>query len=454
MPRFRSHDPWRVLWQIATSNYLLGTVLLALALALLLAAWLPQTSLGGSALDVAWQAQVQRRFGEVAWFDAIRSPLQAIGAFHVADAAWFRFLLALLALSLCARLVDNAEGLWHGWRGGAPPEEGTWVAMEGALDELVDRLRGRRLRVVTKSGDGAENELTDGAPSEGMHLVRADRWPWGDLGPVLVYLGGLVALLGAAVTTLWGWRTEPLRLTAGESVPLGHGSSLTLQLEDLTHDGRRGVGQIWRGGDTLVGAGDLAVGRPLAGGGVGAYLLGSGAGLRVQATMSDTQVLELATRPDKEGQEELVLIFTDDEPRHPVGVPGAELVLLLTMPQPARMGALPQVQVFESGSGQFILEQEVPADTILRIGDVSFALTPVPYAELQVVRDPGVFWIQLGVVWLIVGAVLWGLWTPRRLWLRRQTDPGELPGTIEAVGDLGLLSAPESKPARPDSSGS
>lgn len=436
MPRFRFGDPWRVLWQIATSDYLLGGVLLALALALLLAAWLPQTSARGPALDVAWQAQVQRRFGGVAWFETVRALLQALGAFHVTGAAWFRLLLALLALALLARLVDSVEGLWQGWRGSAPPTGASWVGQVGAwtFEELVTSLRRRRIRVVDitagEAGDGA------GPPVE---VVRADRWPWGELGPILVYLGGLLVLLGAAVVALRGWQTGSLPVAIGEAVRLEHGSDLTLRLQALSDDGRRGAGEIWYQEDRLVGAGDLAVGRPLTGRGVGAYLVGSGTGVQVRATLSDTQVLELATGPDQEARDELTLTFTEDEPRQLVGVLETDLVLLLTMPRPIQTGALPRVQVFESGSGQPILEQDASADAALTVGDVSFMLASTPYAEIRVFYSPGAFWSQLGVIGLVAGLLLWGLWPPQRLWLRRQDG-------VEAVGDVRLLASRSAQP--------
>ncbi len=445
IPRFRSDDPWRLLWQLTTSDYLLGGALLTLALALLLAAWLPQTSAGESAVDVTWQAEVQRRFGQATWFDALRPSLQALGAFRVADAIWFRFLLALLALSLLARLVESAEGLWRGWRGSAPPEGTSWEAVHGTLEELVPRLRARHLRVVMEASQ--EDAGTDNAQAGVSRLVCANRWPWGELGPVLVYLGGLVTLLGAAITAMWGWQTGSLPLTAGESIALGHGSGLALQLEALTDDGRLGAGQIWREGDTVVGGGDLAVGRPLSAGGVGAYLVGRGAGLRVQAMQGETQVLELAMGPDEAGQEELVLTFTDDEPRY-LGMPAAGLVLRLTMPQPAQVGALPAVQAFESGTGQLILARDAPADTPLSLGDISLTLTPIPYAEIRVVHDPGAFWVQCGVIGLIAGMVLRGLWPPRRLWLRGQAGAVEPPGEVEVAGDVEWFAALE--PLQPD----
>ena len=125
MPRFRFDDPWRVLWRILTSDIVLAAVLLGLALALFLAAWLPQTTQADANLDVAWQAEVQRRFGGIAWFETIRPMLQAGGVFNITDAPGFRILLAILALALLARLMDSVEALWHAWRHPSPTTSGT-----------------------------------------------------------------------------------------------------------------------------------------------------------------------------------------------------------------------------------------------------------------------------------------------------------------------------------------
>jgi hypothetical protein len=151
-------------------------------------------------------------------------------------------------------------------------------------------------------------------------------------------------------------------------------------------------------------------------------LVGSGIGLRVQATLSDTGALELATGPDTPARNELVLAFTKEEPRHLVGVPEADLVLLLTMPDSNEPEAQPRVQVFEEGSGEFILEQDAPDDTTLIINDVSFSLMPIPYTLVQVVHDRGAFWSQLGAVLFLAGVLLRGLVPLLRARIRQQTD--------------------------------
>ena len=422
MPRFRYDNPWQALWQIATSDYLLAAVLLGLAIAFLFAAWLPQTSPDGLDYDVAWQAALQRSFGGVAWFDTLRSPLQAIGAFYVVDALGFRLLLALLALSLLSRLVDSVERLWQEWTGDSAERE-LRSAMLGSV--LPDK--------VASKVDGSEGEDC----GESAETLRRTRWRfWSELGSVGIYLGAVVVLAGVAMTDLWSWQMGPLPLAAGESVPLGHGSELTLRLESLDRDGRRGVGEIWRGGNTLVGVGELTVGQPLRGEGIGAFLVGRGPGLRVQATLSDTSALELVIGLDTVTRGDLVLTFTEDEPRHLVGVPEADLVLLLTMTEPGQMSGRPRVQVFEDGSGQFILEQEAIEDTALTVGDVSLAMMPVPYAEFQVVHDSGAFWSQLGVIGLIAGAIVRGLLSPAGPFFRRRSDFGFSSGGDGIVDDV------------------
>jgi hypothetical protein len=384
--RFYFGNPWQLLWRGMTSNHLLGGVLLALALALVMAALLPQTSADGLNSDLEWQAEVQRRFGEVAWFKATRSPLQAIGAFHVADALGLRLLLALLALALLARLVDSAEKLWHGWR--------VYASLEGT-----------------------------------SHTYRL---PWGEIGSAAIYLGGLMVLLGATITNVGGWQTGPLPVAPGESIPLSQNGDLTLYLESLDHDGRHGIGELWRGEETRLSMGDLAVGQPLAGGSVGVYLVGSGSGLRVRAALSNGQTLQLVTGSDTTPKEQPVIAFTEEEPRHLVGIPEANLVLLLTMPQPEQTSARPRVQIFEEGSGEFVLEQELPSEAIIPVGDVTLAMTTLPYARVRVVHDRGAFWSQVGVIGLIGGAALKGFQSRRRTESDTSSDNAGLRGRINA----------------------
>jgi hypothetical protein len=382
MPRFRFDDPWRIVWQALTSDYLLGGVLLALAGGLFLAALLPQTTANGLDLDVTWQAEIERRFGNVTWFDTVRAPLRAAGAFHVTDSLPFRLLIAVLSLTLLTRLIDELERLWTAWRN----RERTWI----------------------------------------------------ELGKAGLYLGSMLVLLGAAVASVWGWDEGPLPLPPGKSVTLGNETALTFRLDSLAPDGRSGYGEIWRGEDTLIGSGTLAVGKPVEGDGVGVFLVGSGAGLQVEAQGASGRVVELVTGPETTAQDQAVLAFTADAPRHLVGVPEADLVLLLTMPQSEGSESRPRVQVFAAGTGEFIQEQENATDTGLTVGEVSFSLTPLPYAEIRAVHDRGALWVQIGVAIFVAAALVWLTARAQQHWSHLPTavddlDPLDLDESAEAV---------------------
>jgi hypothetical protein len=236
---------------------------------------------------------------------------------------------------------------------------------------------------------------------------------WEDIGAVTAYTGGLMMLLGIAVTSSLGWHVGPFPITAGESVPLGNNSDLTIKLVSLTPDGQNGFGELWHREDVVVSAGELAPGQPLEGHGVGVHLVGSGNAVQIGATDNEGQTLELVTGPGTTAEENPVISFTENEPHQLVGVPEAKVVLLLTRPDAEQNETLPQVQVYDEGTGAFILEQTGLDGTTLTVGEVSFALTPAAYAQVRAVHDRGTFWIQLGFIGLTTGTVLW-VWTRLR----------------------------------------
>jgi hypothetical protein len=265
---------------------------------------------------------------------------------------------------------------------------------------------------------------------------HANRLPWGEIGSVAIYLGGLTVFLGATITNVGGWQTGPLPVAPGESIPLNQNGDLAFRVESLDRDGRHGIGELWLGEEKRISAGDLAVGQPLAGGSIGVYLVGSGSGLRVRATLGGDQPLQLVTGSDATPKEQLVIAFTEDEPRHLVGIREANLVLLLTMPQPEQTSARPWVQIFEEGSGVFVLEQELSSDANIPVGDVTLAITTLPFATVRVVHDRGAFLSQIGVIGLIGGTALKGFQSRRRTESDTSWDNKGLRGSIDPPATL------------------
>lgn len=98
-------DPWRFVWQIVAGDGLLTILLLAAAVGLLAAAWLPQAPTSNPAAYARWLSETQARFGKAT------QTMQTLGLFDVARSFGFRALLALLGSVLLVRLVERGPRL-------------------------------------------------------------------------------------------------------------------------------------------------------------------------------------------------------------------------------------------------------------------------------------------------------------------------------------------------------
>jgi hypothetical protein len=174
-PRVPQHrDPWYLIWQVAVGDNLLVLLLLAVAVGLLAAVWLPQAPTADPQADPGWLSETQARFG------ATTQTLQALGLFSIAQSFGFRTLLALLGGVLFLRLVE----------------------------------RGHRL------------------------LSGAERRDLPSIYSLLAHTGGLLLLVGLLITHRWSWRVEGLIVQSGDRTPVpGTTSWIALDADtlDITH---------------------------------------------------------------------------------------------------------------------------------------------------------------------------------------------------------------------------
>ncbi len=153
-----SQDAWRSLWQVATGDYLLAALYLAIAGGVGLAAWLPQAPEMRSASAYAqWFSTTQDRFG------SLTTGLQALGLFTITRAWGFRLLLASLGGVFFLRGMERVGQ----WRRG---------------DERV-RQKPYLFRLLTE-------------------------------------FAGLLLLLSLFLSRLWGWQQEYLIVRDGETAML------------------------------------------------------------------------------------------------------------------------------------------------------------------------------------------------------------------------------------------
>ncbi len=280
MLRVWFHKGWRTLSQLR-----LAVILLALILAVIfVGTLLPQFPhhIEPAHIDYTktswaadWWSAVQARYG------VLYAPLRALGLFDLFGSLWFQGLVALLALSTTACLLNRLGPLAR-------------VALRPRVHLPRERFERATLRagLAFPSPQAAESALVTSLKrrrytvhverdAQGRHL-RADRHRLLRLGTLLSHFSLIALLLAAAYGGLTGWRTSAIEATSDRPVPVGHGTGVWLRCDDLQvlryadgtpQDYRAHVTLTDDDGRTLT-EGVVRVNGPLSYAGVGYYLRG------------------------------------------------------------------------------------------------------------------------------------------------------------------------------------
>jgi len=371
----QSPDPWRLIWRFATSDGVLVALLLAIAVAVTLTAWIPQQP-ASNAEYAPWFSKMQARFG------GATTLMRALGLFSVIPSIGFNLLLALLFGCLLLRLIQGLGRLGAGRPAGEP--EGAWEQAVGwDLGELLDTLRRQRYRILNASS-----------------LYQVDRHPWSVLLPLVAQAAGLLLLVSLLVTHQLGWQTEGLILQKGErrSLP-GNDNWAT-----LTEDGS-GVRHS---------------------SGVVVFVEESGPGVEVSALNADGEPLELLVSPDADPSTRLSMPLTGDTY---FAIPRAELIGRMTA-QSMEPYARADIQIYSSPTGEVIAERvtDKGGDGIFDVADVTLTLVSAPYARVSATHNPGRLPAALCLIFLMIGIIGSLLWSERRFWLRENGSSIEVAG--------------------------
>ena len=378
-------DPWRAIWQIATSDGTLAVASLVIAAALTATAWLPQMSLDNPFVYAKQLSEAQTRFGEAT------PAMERLGLFSVTRSIGFRTLLALLAGCLLLRLIEGSD--WMRKSQSLAEPEGPWrEVVDVRLLDAVTSLRLRHYRVL-------------GEPP----LFQIDRWPWADLLPTLAHAGGLLLLAGLLVTHLWGWQLEGVIAQSGGLTGLPGGEKWVALSDDdrsVTHSP-----------------------------GIRTFVEERGPGVRISATDGDGRPLPLQQTLESARATDLTVALAEDpylatREAH-IAIPEAQLVVRL-IPQPnldVEAEGPVLVQVYRSPSGELAVETVMEGEAELTVGDATLALTSSPYVRLTATYNPGLWPTAVGLLFLAGGLLGSVAWPARRLWLRQ----GEQ--AVEGTGD-------------------
>ena len=372
-------DPWRTIWQITTSDYLIAAFLLGITAGLIVTTWLPQMPVADPVAYAQWLSETQARF------ENATPTMQTLGLFTITRSFGFHVLLVLLAGTLLLRLVEIGDRLWQNREIANP--DGEWHNLADAhLPDVINDLRRRRYRILHTPP-----------------LLQADRWPWADLFPLLVHSGGLLLLIGLLVTHGWGWQIRGVTVQGGQRFALP-GTETWITWDDNTHNVTHSSG-------------------------IQAFVETQVPGIQARADDGMGQPLSLQQTPDIEPVTQLTVALAEDQY---FAIPEAQLVVRLA-PQlnhiiDARSSVL--AQVYRSPPGRLVTETKIEEEVKLSVDDITLKLTSVSYARLTVIFNPGLWPTSIGLVVLTVGLLGSIAWPVRRLWLREEAE------RIETTGDL------------------
>ncbi len=389
-------DVWRALWRLLTGDVLLMVLCAVVATGLIAIVMLPQQPAAGTSDPVAyslWEAEAKRREG------VFYEPLINLGFNNVAQSVWWRAALAALLPVVGLRLADRLDRLFavrRDRRGDEVRGERRVRVMLDAppLDDLVERLRARRYRVV-RPGD---------------QLLVADRAPWAELLSAAFHLGLLLAAAALLLNLVAGWEAKNRTVVAGVLTPLPDGHAI--MLADASGEADR-VAAVLQPGDMPV---VLEEGGWAYAAGMNIALRQILPGYRLSATAQDARPLLIRASNFVSPTTELLITFNADDPERYVAVPEARLALALT----ATAGQPTRLRVFAIPSGSVISDTVVRPELV--VGDVVFRFKPAQGVVIDARHSPGDALGWAGLALALVGA-LGGLICPmQRLLIRRQGD--------------------------------
>jgi hypothetical protein len=391
----RGPDLWARAWLVLTSNWLLIVWLGLLAFAGLVALWFPQ---------VPRSAYTEER-GLESWLTGARAELGsptdallALGFLRVERSAWFRAILAGLGLSLALRAVDSLTRLvWPGRPTAAPLLARTVVLPIEAAAALT------RVRTHLQSELGVSAEEED---SHGLVATRR----LAPLGPLLIYLGGLLLVGGWIWTQVTGWQASDLFVT--DRIPAGVTAvDGTLALEDFevawrdstTAEQARGRLHFANGqGERL---GEISLDSPWRWQNTTYDLTNVGPAVYVTGTGPNGDPLQLQVAASRAPAEQITLALPADDNLRSFAAPEQGIVVQVEAVTGQHSPEI-HLRVYLGQAGELVEDRVTDAHASVVIDGSQLSLTMIPFAQITASYTPGRPLGIAGIVLVATGAIL------------------------------------------------
>lgn len=393
------------LYRIAAGNRLLAAVLGLTALALLLAALLPQAPPASAQQSTErWLAETASRYGSLGGL------MQGAGLFDLRHSPWLLALLGLLAFILLLRLglavqdarqrlrdVDPAAAAQAAQRWPLHAELSLAGQVETTAAELAEDLRSEGWRVVSAAADSR------------AHLA-AERSVWGVLAPPLFYLGLLIVLAGLWLGQQAGWREVDLTLAPGQPVRLSQDDRVALTASPAPVGERVDRVVVQRDGQPAKERSFALLDMAYA---AGVLVRRTGEGQALSASARDAAGNPVPLQPvDRSGppQQALTLIFDQPRAERLFLAPDSQLVFSVVafpaLPERGFDGPTFLVQAFPPGQQTPIANQFIQDGAELAIDDVVYTLTAGRFITAEASHSPGLALIIAGGGLALAAALL------------------------------------------------
>jgi len=356
-------------------------------------------------LDGAWRSSSATGV-TLALLALLAITLTVAGVFKLNVGLWLRVLLAALAYNLALRLAGRARHIWYlhhrvqslpPFPADLPVRQTTLPGpFDATLAHVQDSLAARYQRV------NAEHDAT-------RAQLHAERYRLGAWGPLVAYVGLLLALLGLLVNDAAGWRAGDIALAPNSSAALvqAGGMQITLNEITVTEPSAPSTLTLTRA-DGRVRTVHVTGNRPARWGNLWIIQRTTGPALAVSAQdLNGRPLLLQALISGGEVSERLHIPFQQTQTEQGFAVPTRDLVFrVVSYPALPERGIASPVFLVEAYHGDDpapVLSELVEDAATLTLDDLSFSLQRDRHVTLEAAYLPGIPPLLLGVLLALAG---------------------------------------------------
>jgi len=426
------------LWHFISSMRFAMVIMLAIALlgvagSLLVQA--PAAVLDDPAAKAEWLESVRPKYG--GWTNV----LDTLGLFTVFTSVLFKFLAALLTISLIACSVHRIPGMVRTARNPRVDVGPAFFEHAPQHEAIVVRRSAEETRAVVEGALRARRYRTLAADDGTVHIY-ADRFRFAPFAGLVGHLSLVVIVAGVILGGIYGYRDSQFTIAEGQTLPVAAEPGVTLQLLDFTdrYDPTTGAPIDYASQVVLLKDGvevdrhTVRVNDPLRYNGLTFYQAFFGAAATMSVKDDEGNVLMAS-------QGVPLAWTTNDEGRHigSVNIPGTPYVAWVTgtlgngdtFIAPGQV----RVEIYTTGEGTLVDQKVVNQGEPATIGNLTVTFErESQFTGLNIARDPGVPLIWIGSFLLFVGFVIRFTVPHKRIWGRIVSRPNG--GSVVALATL------------------